>query len=136
MRCICAQRARDLEQGSAVAPWSLFVCAAGQAHRVNSSSSEGGPLLSFRLSIATLLLCAGLGCSAHAALIINELDSDSVNTPTTDAFEFVELYDSSGMSVPLDGYVLVYYNGNGNVVYRAQDLDGLTTRANGYFIAG
>src|SRR3954465_13567647 len=89
-----------------------------------------------RLCFGTLLCSAALALSARGSLIINELDSDSVNTPTTDAFEFIELYDTSGTSVPLDGYVLVYYNGNGNVVYRAEDLDGLTTRANGYFIAG
>jgi len=89
-----------------------------------------------RICFGTLLCSAALALSARGSLIINETDSDSVNTPTTDAFEFVELYETTGTSVPLDGYVLVFYNGNGNVVYRAEDLDGLTTRANGYFIAG
>jgi hypothetical protein len=92
--------------------------------------------MSLRTCFVTLLFSAALVLSAHGGLIINEMDSDSVNTPTTDAFEFVELYDTSGTSVPLDGYSLVFYNGNGNVVYRAEDLDGLTTRVNGYFIAG
>jgi hypothetical protein len=89
-----------------------------------------------RIWFGTLLCSAALALSARGSLIINESDSDSVNTPTTDAFEFVELFETTGTSVPLDGYVLVFYNGNGNVVYRAEDLDGLTTRANGYFIAG
>ena len=92
--------------------------------------------MSLRTYFGTLLFSAALVLSARGGLIINEMDSDSVNTPTTDAFEFVELYDTSGTSVPLDGYSLVFYNGNGNVVYRAEDLDGLTTRVNGYFIAG
>jgi hypothetical protein len=73
---------------------------------------------------------------ARAALIINEVDSDTVNTPTTDFAEFMELYNTGGTALPLDGYVLVFYNGNGNVVYRADDLDGKTTRADGYFVAG
>jgi hypothetical protein len=75
---------------------------------------------------------------APAALLINELDSDSVNVPSTDAFEFVELYDTSGTSVPLAGLVLVFFNGNavGNGSYRAEDLDGFSTNAQGYFTAG
>jgi hypothetical protein len=83
-----------------------------------------------------LLLSTSLCVSAKAGLIINELDSDSVNTPVTDAFEFVELYESTGTSVPLDGYVLVFYNGNGNVVYSAEDLDTYSTSATGYFTVG
>jgi hypothetical protein len=83
------------------------------------------------------LLFGGVLClPSKAGLIINELDSDSVNTPVTDAFEFVELYESTGTSVPLDGYVLVFYNGNGNVVYGAEDLDTYTTSATGYFTVG
>lgn len=84
--------------------------------------------------LATVAMLAA--ANASAALLINEIDSDSVNTPVTDAFEFVELYDTSGASVSLDGYTLVYYNGNGNISYRAMDLDGLSTSATGYFVAG
>jgi hypothetical protein len=83
-----------------------------------------------------LLLGTCLCVPAKAALLINELDSDSVNTPSTDAFEFVELYESTGTSVPLDGYVLVFYNGNGNVVYSVDDLDTFSTSATGYFTVG
>jgi hypothetical protein len=92
--------------------------------------------MSWKLFLSTLLLCGLLALPTSAALIINELDSDSVNTPTTDAFEFVELYESAGSSVPLDGYVLVFYNGNGNVVYGAEDLDTFSTSASGYFTVG
>jgi hypothetical protein len=74
--------------------------------------------------------------TASAALLINEIDSDTVNSPTTDAFEFIELFNTNGTIMSLDGYVLVFFNGNGNVPYRAEDLDGFSTDANGYFLAG
>ena len=91
-----------------------------------------------RALLATAAAVASLAWagSLHAALLINEVDSDSANTPSTDFAEFVELYDSSGGSVPLDGYVLVFYNGNGNRAYRVDDLDTYSTNANGYFVAG
>jgi uncharacterized protein len=89
-----------------------------------------------KLSFSALLLGTVLALPTSAALILNEVDSDTVNVPNTDEFEFLELYDTSGASVPLDGYSLVFYNGNGNVVYRAEDLDGKVTRPNGFFVAG
>ncbi len=66
-------------------------------------------------------------------LIINELDAD---TPGTDALEFVELYDGGVGNSPLDGFVVVFYNGNDDKSYAAFDLDGYTTDANGYFVLG
>ncbi len=66
-------------------------------------------------------------------VIINELDSDS---PGTDAAEFVELYDGGVGNTNLNGLVLVFYNGANDQSYLAIDLDGFTTDANGYFIAG
>ncbi len=66
-------------------------------------------------------------------MIINELDSD---TAGIDAAEFIELYDGGVGNTDLTGLVLVFYNGNGDVSYRAIDLDGFTTNANGYFVAG
>jgi hypothetical protein len=77
-----------------------------------------------------------LSLPTKAALILNEVDSDSVNTPSTDAFEFVELFETTETSVSLDGHVLVFYNGNGNVVYSAEDLDTFSTSASGYFTVG
>jgi hypothetical protein len=85
------------------------------------------------LAVAAL---AGWTSTTSAALVINELDSDSVNVPTTDAFEFIEIYETTGTSVPLAGLVLVFFNGNGNVSYRAEDLDAYSTNAAGYFVAG
>lgn len=66
-------------------------------------------------------------------VIINELDSDN---PGTDAAEFVELYDGGVGNTSLNGLVLVFYNGANDQSYLAIDLDGFTTDANGYFIAG
>jgi predicted extracellular nuclease len=64
---------------------------------------------------------------------INELDAD---TPGTDAAEFVELFDGGKGGVPLDGLVVVLYNGSTDVSYAAYDLDGYTTDASGYFLLG
>jgi hypothetical protein len=90
-----------------------------------------------RYVLGLALLAGGaIGSTTSAGLIINEVDSDSVNTPSTDAFEFLELYNTAGTAMPLDGLVLVLYNGNGNRAYYVQDLDGLSTRADGYFVAG
>jgi len=61
--------------------------------------------------------------------VINEIDAD---TPGTDAAEFVELLWTPNTA--LDGYVVVFFNGNGDVSYQAFDLDGKTTDANGFFI--
>jgi hypothetical protein len=66
-------------------------------------------------------------------LLINETDAD---TPGTDTLEFVELYDGGIGSSPLDGWVVVFYNGNGDVSYNAFDLDGFTSDASGYFVLG
>ncbi len=66
-------------------------------------------------------------------LIINEVDAD---TPGSDAAEFIELYDGGAGNSPLDGFVVVLYNGNGDTSYNAIDLDGQTTNANGYFVIG
>ena len=66
-------------------------------------------------------------------VIINEVDAD---TPGADAAEFVELYDGGAGNTPLDGLVLVFFNGNGGASYAAFDLDGFSTDANGYFTIG
>jgi len=66
-------------------------------------------------------------------VIINEVDSD---TAGTDAAEFVELYDGGVGNAPLDGLVLVFYNGSNDLSYAAFDLDGFSTNAQGYFTLG
>ena len=68
--------------------------------------------------------------------MINELDAD---TPGSDSAEFVELYDGGAGNTPLDGLVVVFFDGerrHGNQSIVAFDLDGYTTDAHGYFVLG
>jgi len=66
------------------------------------------------------------------AVLINEIDADQAGT---DEMEFIEL-STFGNSVPLDGYVVVLFNGSSDTSYNAIDLDGFSTDANGYFLIG
>ena len=66
-------------------------------------------------------------------VVINEADAD---TSGTDTLEFVELYDGGVGNIALDGRVVVFYNGNGDVSYNAFDLDSYSTDTNGYFVLG
>ncbi|MBT8289042.1 MAG: T9SS type A sorting domain-containing protein [Flavobacteriaceae bacterium] len=78
-----------------------------------------------------LLLTVLIGSVALAQPVINEVDAD---TPGTDMAEFVELLWSPSQA--LDGYTIVFYNGNGDISYAAFDLDGLSTDINGFLILG
>ncbi|WP_310558485.1 endonuclease [Flavobacterium sp.] len=74
---------------------------------------------------------------ANAQVVINELDTD---TPGTDNREFVEL-KSLVPNFSLDGYLLVFFNGNptsttANKSYLTIDLRGLATDANGIIVIG
>ena len=69
-------------------------------------------------------------------VMINEIDAD---TPGSDTAEFVELYDGGVGNTPLDGLVVVFYDGDtgsSKASYAAFDLDGYSTDANGYFVMG
>nr|XP_057917766.1 uncharacterized protein si:ch211-183d21.1 isoform X2 [Doryrhamphus excisus]XP_057917767.1 uncharacterized protein si:ch211-183d21.1 isoform X2 [Doryrhamphus excisus] len=66
-------------------------------------------------------------------LIISEINADN---PRLDTTEFVELYHTSGQRSSLDGYTLVFYNGNGNVAYKVLDLKGQSTDDRGFFLVG
>lgn len=73
----------------------------------------------------------------NAQIVINEVDAD---TPSIDDKEFVEL-KSDVPNFPLDGYVLVCFNGNptsstANRSYYTLDLDGLSTDVNGLILIG
>ena len=68
-------------------------------------------------------------------LVINEIDCD---TPGIDDKEFVELR-SDTPNFPLDGYVVVFFNGSasgGDTSYLALDLDGYETDINGLLLIG
>jgi len=75
----------------------------------------------------TLFFCVTL----QSQVVINELDAD---TPGTDTLEFIEL-KSTTPNFPLDGYVLVFFNGlttgTGTSSYYAIDLDNYVTDING-----
>lgn len=71
--------------------------------------------------------------SGPAQIVINEVD---VDTPGTDALEFIELYDGGIGNSSLDGLVIVLYNGSNDLSYNAIDLTGTTTNENGYFVLG
>ncbi|XP_060116852.1 uncharacterized protein LOC132588474 isoform X2 [Heteronotia binoei] len=66
-------------------------------------------------------------------LLISEVNADN---PGDDNSEYVELYHTSGRQALLDGYHLVFYNGNGNVAYRVKDLKGFSTDSYGFFLVG
>lgn len=66
-----------------------------------------------------------------SSVVINEIDCDNTGT---DTMEFIELYGEPNES--LDGLVIVFLNGNGDVAYNAIDLDGYSTDENGFFVAG
>lgn len=90
--------------------------------------------------IKKLLCFSGLlfGLSVNAQqFVINEIDSDQVSTDTS---EFVEIKSQQPFA-SLDGYVLVFFNGNTSgstalKVYFSVDLSGLTTDANGLVVVG
>lgn len=82
------------------------------------------------------LIVFGMTITASIAqLVINELDCD---TPGIDDMEFVELL-SDTPNFPLDGYVVVFFNGSengGNSSYFTVDLDGYATDVNGLLLIG
>lgn len=80
-----------------------------------------------------VLLC--VGSFSFGQIVINEIDCD---TPGIDDKEFVELL-SETPNFPLDGYVVVFFNGSnsgGNSSYFTVDLDGYTTDVNGLLLIG
>lgn len=86
-----------------------------------------------KITIILTLLIASISYSQ--AVVINELDCD---TPGIDYGEFVEL-KSATPNFPLDGYVLVFFNGStsgGDSSYFALDLDGAVTDINGLLLIG
>ncbi len=71
------------------------------------------------------------GVMPPSDLLINEVDADQTST---DAAEFVELFDGGSGNTDLSGLVVVLFNGNSDVSYNAFDLDGETTDGNGFFV--
>lgn len=85
-----------------------------------------------RILYLFLICCTQLG---FTQVVINELDCD---TPGVDNMEFIELL-SDTPNFPLDGYVVVFFNGSDsgmNSSYFTIDLDGLVTDVNGLLLIG
>lgn len=68
-----------------------------------------------------------------AEVVISEVDAAQTSPDTR---EFIELFDGGVGNVPLDGLVLVLYDGETDTAYRAIALDGQTTNADGLFVVG
>ncbi|MFN5296176.1 MAG: lamin tail domain-containing protein [Flavobacteriales bacterium] len=83
------------------------------------------------LFLLALICLSTLAFGQNTDIRINELDQDQ---PGSDTTEFVELYGAPNTS--LDGLVLVFFNGSGDVSYDVYDLDGYTTDELGFFVLG
>ncbi|OCT61649.1 uncharacterized protein MGC145260.S [Xenopus laevis] len=66
-------------------------------------------------------------------LLISEVNSDN---PGHDTAEFLELYHTSGQSISLNNYTLVFYNGKTNTAYKVLSLDRQSTDKRGFFLIG
>ena len=85
--------------------------------------------------ITFLVFCLWSQFIFSQEVIINEVDCD---TPSVDTQEFIELRTQVEES-PLDGYVLVLFNGSSSGAdssYFALSLDGFVTDFNGLFVLG
>ena len=89
----------------------------------NASASTPFPLASY----------SGSEAGPTTTVLINEVDADTVGS---DALEFVELFDGGAGNAALDGLSVVFFNGSDDQSYRAFDLDGYSTDADGYFVLG
>jgi len=123
----------------------------GWAYRVSGTGPDGGAFaignwtfsgpnaLDGETSNATAATPFPIGTYAGdggggPTVLINETDAD---TPGSDTLEFVELYDGGVGNTPLDGLVLVRFNGSDDASYDdGIDLDGYATDADGYFLLG
>ena len=97
----------------------------------NSRVPDGGTALDTSTYVQQDATPGATNVAPSNAVIINEVDAD---TAGTDTLEFVELFGPA--NEPLDGLVLVFYNGNGDTSYNAFDLDGFSLNANGFFVLG
>ncbi|MBX2826823.1 MAG: T9SS type A sorting domain-containing protein [Flavobacteriaceae bacterium] len=83
-----------------------------------------------RITLLLALFCVSF--TFAQVVKINEVDADQTST---DTMEYVELLSSSP-SQSLDGYIVVFFNGNGDASYTTVDLTGFTTDGNGFLIIG
>jgi predicted extracellular nuclease len=134
----------DIDVDGSGQPWEYQD---GWAYRVNDTGADGstfelgnwtysGPnALDGETTNATAATPFPIGTytatSAPPSVVINEVDADQVST---DAAEFVELFDGGSGNTDLSGLALVLFNGSDDASYLAFDLDGLSTGGDGYFV--
>ena len=83
-----------------------------------------------KITLLVAMLFATLSIAQNIKIV--EIDADQTST---DDMEFLEiLTESSNQS--LNGYIVVFYNGNSDQSYRTVDLTGFSSDSNGYFIIG
>lgn len=94
---------------------------------------------SFMKKYTILLLFFLISQVVLSQIVINELDCDTTfGGDNNDNHEFIELL-SETPNFPLDGYVLVFFNGSSSgqhKSYMALDLDGYETDVNGVLLIG
>jgi endonuclease G, mitochondrial len=116
-------------------PYSASCTVTVTANQV--SDTDGIPPDGMASDVAFSFTTAAAPPPGAGIVMINEVDAD---TPGSDTAEFIELYDGGTGNTPLDGLVVVLFDGtssgSGNQSYAAFDLDGYSTNANGYFIMG
>ncbi|MBM3428643.1 MAG: hypothetical protein FJX95_07660, partial [Bacteroidetes bacterium] len=93
-----------------------------------AANNNGGTSGDFVYSSTLTLAPATMG---GGTVVINEVDCDQAGPDTQ---EFVELYGTPNMS--LNGYTIVFFNGNNSLAYSSFDLDGYSLDANGFFVLG
>ena len=101
-----------------------------------SSSNPHNKFIYFSLLFSLFLLVPSITNAVESDSLFENIRISEIDTNTegTDVAEFVELYDGGLGNTALDGLSLVFFNGNGDKSYRAYDLDGQSTNANGYFV--
>jgi DNA/RNA endonuclease G (NUC1) len=100
------------------------------------ADTDGLPPATMLADVAFAFTTAAAPPPGAGTVRINEVDAD---TPGADAAEFIELYDGGTGNTPLDGLVVVLFEGGTGTSrqsYAAFDLDGYSTDANGYFVLG
>lgn len=83
-----------------------------------------------KITLLVAMLFATLSIAQNIKIV--EIDADQTST---DDMEFLEIRtESSNQS--LNGYIVVFYNGNSDQSYTTVDLTGFSSDSNGYFIIG
>ena len=80
---------------------------------------------------AVVLTACIVASQAQAGVIINEVDYDQ---PGADTAEFIELFNSSGQTVALNGFSLELINGTSSASYRSIDLSGFSMQQGAYLV--